>query len=102
MVEKICVVYSHHKLGDLIWQLPYIKAISEHNNKVIDLVVREKTQAKEILKDLNYINTINYNNFRKKIFYWIDVFKLKKISSLNLSCLKVMSPSLTSSKEATK
>ena len=81
MVEKICVVYSHHKLGDLIWQLPYIKAISEHHNKVIDLVVREKTQAKEILKDLNYINTIHYNNFRKKIFYWIDVFKLKKIFS---------------------
>ena len=81
MIEKICVVYSHHKLGDLIWQLPYIKAISEHHNKVIDLVVREKTQAKEILKDLNYINTIHYNNFRKKIFYLIDVFKLKKIFS---------------------
>ena len=79
MIEKICIVYSHHKLGDLIWQLPYIKAISEHHNKKIDLVVREKTQAKEILKDLNYINTIHYNNFRKKIFYWIDVFKLKKI-----------------------
>ena len=81
MIEKICIVYSHHKLGDLIWQLPYIKAISEHHNKKIDLVVREKTQAKEILKDLNYINTIHYNNFRKKIFYWIDVFKLKKIFS---------------------
>jgi len=79
MIEKICIVYSHHKLGDLIWQLPYIKAISEHHNKKIDLIVREKTQAKEILKDLNYINTIHYNNFRKKIFYWIDVFKLKKI-----------------------
>ena len=79
MIEKICIVYSHHKLGDLIWQLPYIKSISEHHNKKIDLVVREKTQAKEILKDLNYINTIHYNNFRKKIFYWIDVFKLKKI-----------------------
>ena len=81
MIEKICVVYSHHKLGDLIWQLPYMKAISEHHNKKIDLVVREKTQAKEILKDLNYINVINYNNFRKKFFYWIDVFKLKKIFS---------------------
>ena len=81
MIKKICIVYSHHKLGDLIWQLPYIKAISEHHNKEVDLVVREKTQAKEILKDLNYINTINYNNFRKKIFYWIDVFRLKKIFS---------------------
>ena len=81
MIEKICIVYSHHKLGDLIWQLPYIKAISEHHNKEIDLIVREKTQAKEILKDLNYINTIHYNDFRKKIFYWVDVFKLKKIFS---------------------
>jgi heptosyltransferase II len=81
MTEKICIVYSHHKLGDLIWQLPYIKAISEHHNKKIDLVVREKTQAKEILNDHNYLNKIYYNNFRKKIFYWIDVFKLKKIFS---------------------
>jgi heptosyltransferase-2 len=79
MVEKICITYSHHKLGDLIWQLPYIKAISDHHNKKIDLIVRVKTQAKEILKDHNYINVIHYNNFRKKFFYWIDVFKLKKI-----------------------
>jgi heptosyltransferase II len=81
MIEKICIVYSHHKLGDLIWQLPYIKAISNHHKKNIDLIVREKTQAREILKDLNYINIIHYNNFRKKIFYWVDVFKLKKIFS---------------------
>jgi len=76
MTEKICIVYTHHKLGDLIWQLPYIKAISEHHNNKIDLIVREKTQAKNILKDLSHINLINYNNFRKGLFYWIDVFKL--------------------------
>ena len=79
MTEKICVVYTHHKLGDLIWQLPYIKAISEHHNQKVDLIVREKTQAKNILKDLSHINLINYNNFRKGFFYWIDVFKLIKI-----------------------
>ena len=28
-MEKICIVYTHHKLGDLIWQLPIIKAISD-------------------------------------------------------------------------
>ena len=76
MTEKICIVYTHHKLGDLIWQLPYIKAISEHHKHNIDLIVREKTQAKNILKDLSHINLINYNNFRKGLFYWIDVFKL--------------------------
>ena len=82
MNKKICIVYTHHKLGDLIWQLPYIKAISDHHNEKIDLIVRKKTQAQKILKDLNHINKIFYNDFRKGLAYWIDVFKLKRIFSL--------------------
>ena len=77
-MDKICIIYTHHKLGDLIWQLPYIKAISEHHNLKISLVVREKTQARNILKNLNHIREIDYNDFRKGIFYWIDVLKLVK------------------------
>ena len=83
MDKKICIVYTHHKLGDLIWQLPYIKAISEYYNKRVDLILREKTQAKKILKYEKYINNINYNNFRKGIFYWIDVWKLVQIYKEN-------------------
>ena len=83
MIKKICIVYTHHKLGDLIWQLPYIKAISEHYNQSVDLILREKTQAKKILKNEKYINNINYNNFRKGIFYWIDVLKLVQIYNQN-------------------
>ena len=49
--KKICIVYTHHKLGDLIWQLPYIKAISKHHNQNVDLILREKTQAKEITEE---------------------------------------------------
>lgn len=79
MNNKICIVYTHHKLGDLIWQLPYIKAISKHHDKSVDLILRKKTQAQHILKDLDHVNKIYYNNFRKKIFYWVDVFKLYKI-----------------------
>ena len=79
MNKKICIVYTHHKLGDLIWQLPYIKAISEHYDEKLDLIVREKTQAKNIFKDLKYLDYIHYNNFRKGFAYWIDVFKLTKI-----------------------
>ena len=82
MNKKICIVYTHHKLGDLIWQLPYIKAISDHHNEKIDLIVRKKTQAQNILIDLNHINKIYYNDFRKGLAYWIDVFKLKKIFNL--------------------
>ena len=78
-MNKICIVYTHHKLGDLIWQLPYIKAISQHHQTNIDLIVREKTQAQNILKDLKHINQIFYNDFRKGLFYWVDVFKLVKL-----------------------
>jgi len=76
MTKNICIVYTHHKLGDLIWQLPYIKAISDHHNQKVDLIVRKKTQAKNIFKDIKHINLINYNGFRKGIYYWVDVFKL--------------------------
>ena len=76
MTKNICIIYTHHKLGDLIWQLPYIKAISDHHNQKVDLIVRKKTQAKNILKDIRHINLINYNDFRKGVYYWVDVFKL--------------------------
>ena len=78
-MNKICVTYSHHKLGDLIWQLPYIKAISNYHNIPVDLIVRKKTQAKIILSDSNYIKNVFYNEFRKGIWYWIDVLKLRNI-----------------------
>jgi heptosyltransferase-2 len=76
MKNKICIIYSHHKLGDLIWQLPYIEAISEHYKIKVDLIVRSKTQAKKILQDVSYINLIFYNEFRKSFFYWIEVLKI--------------------------
>ena len=43
MNKKICIVYTHHKLGDLIWQLPYIKAISDHHNQKVNLVKNKLT-----------------------------------------------------------
>ena len=78
-MNKICIVYTHHKLGDLIWQLPYIQAISAHHNTEVDLILRKKTQAKNILSDMSHINEIYYNDFRKGLSYWVDVFKLVKI-----------------------
>ena len=61
MNKKTCIVYTHHKLGDLIWQLPYIKAISDHHDEKIDLIVRKKTQSKNILKVLNKLIDNSYN-----------------------------------------
>lgn len=76
--KNICVVYSHSKVGDLIWQLPYIKALSLHHKRKIFFITREETRAKIILKDLDYIKVVEYNSFRKGIHYWTDTFKLFK------------------------
>ena len=46
--KNICIVYSHTKVGDLIWQLPYIKAISLYHKKNIFFITREETRAKLI------------------------------------------------------
>jgi len=75
-MNKICVVYTHGKLGDLIWQLPYIKAISDFHNQKITLIARPTTHAKILYKDLNYIDEIIYNTFKKKIYYIIELIKL--------------------------
>jgi ADP-heptose:LPS heptosyltransferase len=75
-MDKICIVYTHSKVGDLIWQLPYIESISRFHNTKIDLITRKETQAKSILGDLNYIHKVEYNAFRKGILYWLDVLKL--------------------------
>ena len=76
MSLKIAVVYSHHKLGDLIWQLPYLKSISKNFSLPITLITRPKTQAKDILKDNHYIQKVFYCEFRKKLWYFVDIFNL--------------------------
>tara|TARA_B100001287_G_scaffold186013_1_gene156968 strand:- start:657 stop:1652 length:996 start_codon:yes stop_codon:yes gene_type:complete len=76
MSLKIAVVYSHHKLGDLIWQLPYLKSISKNFNLPITLITRPKTQAKDILKDNNCIREVFYCEFRKKLWYFVEIFNL--------------------------
>jgi len=73
---KICIVYSHHKLGDLIWQLPYIKSISDHHKSKITLITRPTTQAKDILKEEKYIESFFYCHFRKSVWYFLEIFIL--------------------------
>jgi len=75
-MNKICIVYTHSKIGDLIWQLPYIESISKYHDRKITFITREETHAKSIMADLEYVKNIKYNTFRKGMLYWIDVLKL--------------------------
>lgn len=75
-MKKICIVYTHSKVGDLIWQVPYIESISKYHEEKITLITREETHAKSIMGGLNYVENIEYNTFRKGFLYWADVLKL--------------------------
>ena len=47
---------------------PYIKAISDHHNEQIDLIVRKKTQAQNIFADISYDNwCMDENSLSKRI-----------------------------------
>ena len=55
---KICIFYTSPKLGDLILQLPFIKAISERFGVPISLLVKKSSKADQYLKQTNYLDNI--------------------------------------------
>lgn len=73
---NICVIYSSPKLGDIILQLPFLKAISDKYNKKIILCVNKHISIKEILENQYYIDSVIENSFRKGKFFFYDVLKL--------------------------
>lgn len=77
--KNIAVVYSHSKLGDLIWQVPYFKSIAKYHNAKLTLIAHPDSRAKYLLKDESYIKKIYYNSFRKKIWYFLEIFKIYMI-----------------------
>ena len=76
---KVCVFYTSPKLGDIILQLPFIKAISVHFNKKVTLCINQNINIQNILQKQNYIDSVIVNPFRRGRFFLNDVFKLSKI-----------------------
>ena len=72
----ICVIYSSPKLGDIILQLPFLKAISDKYNKKIIVCINKHISIKEILEQQDYIECVIENAFRKGRFFFHDVLKL--------------------------
>ena len=72
----ICVIYSSPKLGDIILQLPFLKAISDKYNKKIIVCINKHISIKEILEEQDYIECVIENAFRKGRFFFQDVLKL--------------------------
>jgi len=75
---KICVIYSSPKLGDIIFQLPFIKRLSSHYKTKVTLCINAHIGIKSIFQDQDYIEDVIENFFRRKKFFLTDHFKLYK------------------------
>ena len=82
---KICVFYTSPKLGDIILQLPFIKAISTHYKVKITLCINSHIKIKSILENQKYISNIIENPFRRGRFFFQDIlyfFNLDWLSTI--------------------
>jgi len=73
---NICVFYTSPKLGDIILQLPFIKAIADHYNTKVTLCVNKYINIKKILENQSYIKIVIENPFRRGRFYFNDLLNL--------------------------
>ena len=63
---KICVLYSSPKLGDIILQLPFIKAISDNYKVKVTLCINKHINIKTILENLSYVEAVIENPYFRK------------------------------------
>ncbi len=85
---KICIFYTSPKLGDIILQLPFIKAIAKKYNVKINLCINRHLALKNILEGQDYIESIIENSFRRGKFFFSDVLELRnnlKNKNINLA-----------------
>ena len=75
---KICIFYTSPKLGDIILQLPFIKAISISYNTKVVLCINKHIKIKNILEKQDYIDTIIENPFRRGRLFLKDLFDLRR------------------------
>ena len=49
-MNNVGVLYSAPKIGDIIWQLPAVRAISEHHKQPVFFYFNEKIKLDKILE----------------------------------------------------
>ena len=75
---RICIFYTSPKLGDIILQLPFIKAISDHYKTRVTICINKHINIKKILESQNYIDTVIENPFRRGKYFIFDIMSLTK------------------------
>ena len=75
---KICIFYSSPKLGDLILQLPFFKAVAKYYKTKVSICINQHISITKILEKQDYIEEVIENPFRRGRFFFKDIFRLVK------------------------
>ena len=75
---SICIFYTSPKLGDIILQLPFVKAISDNFDAKVTLCLNKHINIKNILETQSYIDTVIENPFRRGRYFFYDILDLTK------------------------
>ena len=88
---RICVFYTSPKLGDIILQLPFVKAISDNFNTKVILCINKHINIKNILETQTYIDTVIENRFRRGRYFFSDTLDLtKKLKENKINCAFIL------------
>jgi len=74
----ICIFYTSPKLGDIILQLPFIKAISNNFDTKVSLCINKHINIKNILEAQSYIDNVIENPFRRGRYFFYDILDLTR------------------------
>ena len=86
---RICVFYTSPKLGDIILQLPFIKAISDNYKTKVTICINKHVNIKKLLEMQSYIDTVIENPFRRGKFFTLTKEDLKyNYTSQSMKCLE--------------
>ena len=77
-MNNVGVLYSSPKIGDTIWQLPAVRAISEHHKQPVFFYFHETIKLDKIVELQSYIKQIRKNGFNKGVKFIFDTYKLYK------------------------
>ena len=77
-MNHVGVLYSAPKIGDIIWQLPAVRAISEHHKQQVFFYFHETIKLDKIVELQSYIKHIRKNGFNKGVKFIFDTYKLYK------------------------
>ena len=75
-MKNVGVLYSAPKIGDIIWQLPAVRAISDHHKQPVFFYFHNKIKLDKILESQSYIKDIRKNGFNKGVNFILDTYKL--------------------------